>query len=214
MVSFICFLFSFADILGGYRSGYATDVQYRHPDGALPRTVIPRKWKWIFHFKWISGCEVLTVSVFLEYLGLFSGIIQFVFGFAGLCNIGKPRDVFIISMFLQCLFVCIVVIALAINSALYHKNFSSKNLKAPRCWACELEAQFRFQPPVRKVYVWSHFDTCQKKRYYRISLKAGGGKMFWSVANGFDPSDGSVVFALYGSDTPYFELVKRSPYNN
>ena len=125
MVSFICFLFSFADILGGYRSGYATDVQYRHPDGALPRTVIPRKWKWIFHFKWISGCEVLTVSVFLEYLGLFSGIIQFVFGFAGLCNIGKPRDVFIISMFLQCLFVCIVVIALAINSALYHKNFGS-----------------------------------------------------------------------------------------
>lgn len=204
---------SFVDIYGGYHSGYSTDMEYRHPDGAVPRTNIPRKWKWLFHFKWISGSEVLTVGVFFELIGLFTGIMQFLLGVAALCNIEKSGDVFIISLLLECLLACTVVIALVKTGTLYHKNFFSKNLKAPRCWACELEAQFRFLPPVRKVYVWSHLDTNQGKRYYRISLKARGGKMYWAeAANGFDPPDGSVVFALYGYDTPYFELVKRNPF--
>lgn len=142
--SFLCLLFSFVDVFGSYQSGYAIDLQYRHPDGGLPRTVVPRKWKWLFYFKWISGCEVLTESVFLELFGLFMGIAQLAVGFASICKIGSPRSIFTISMLLQFLFAFIILIALAIRSVRYHKNFYRKNLKAPRCWACELEAHFHF----------------------------------------------------------------------
>lgn len=209
MSIFITMLFAFGSIYGGYCCGYAIDTQYRDPDGGLPRITIPYKQKWLFYFRWLSGCEVLRVGVFLELFGLFIGSMQIILCLIGICCNIKTNTVLIISFILLFIYAFISTALLVYNSIHFRRNYDKKNIRGKRCWSCEIEAHIHACPPARKVTVQFHID--KGRRYYCITLEGNEKKQFWAIANGFDPQDGSTVFALYGNDAPYFELVPRSP---